>query len=70
MWELAALYGKPIQGVCGATIHVSGGYDFISAMEPFGGTVHEIKNVAEGFYFLSGLVGYAFTDAMLDRVGG
>lgn len=71
MQELAALYGKPIQGVYGATVFVPGGYDFISDMEQYGGTVQTIKeNVGDG-YRLSGVVGnYIFTDAMLDRVGG
>lgn len=69
MQELAALYGKPIQGVYGATIHVPGGFDFVSEMEPLGGTVQEIVKVEGGHYYLSGAGDYAFTDAMLDRVG-
>ena len=71
MQGLAALYGKPIQGVCGATVVVPGGYDFISNMEQYGGTVQTIKeNVGDG-YRLSGVEGdYIFSDAMLDRVGG
>ena len=70
MQELAALYGKPVQGVYGATIHVPGGFDFVRGMEHFGGTVQKIVTVQEGHYYLSGAGGYAFTDAMLDRVGG
>lgn len=71
MQELAALYGKPIQGVYGATVFVPGGYDFISDMEQYGGTVQTIKeNVGDG-YRLSGVDGnYIFTDAMLDKVRG
>lgn len=69
--ELAALYGKPVQGVCGATIHVPGGFDFVSAMEPFGGTIRTIEENLDYGYRLSGVEGdYVFTDAMLDRVGG
>ena len=71
MQELAALYGKPIQGVYGATIHVPGGFDFTSNMEHYGRTVRTIeKNLGYG-YRLSGVDGdYIFTDAMVDRVGG
>ena len=70
MQKLAALYGKPIQGIYGATIVMPGGYDFISNMEQYGGTIQTIKeNVGDG-YRLSGVDGdYIFTDAMLDRVG-
>lgn len=72
MQELASLYGKPIQGVCGATVVVPGGYDFTSNMEQYGGTIHTIEKVlAGGGYYLSGVDGnYTFKDAMLDRVGG
>ncbi len=69
--ELAALYGKPHQGVCGATVVVPGGYNFTSNMEHYGGTIRTIEeNLGDG-YRLSGVDGnYTFTDAMLDRVGG
>lgn len=71
MQELAALHGKPIQGVCGATIVVPGGFDFISDMEQYGGTVRTIEENLGYGYHLSGVDGdYIFTDAMLDRVGG
>lgn len=70
MQELAALYGKPIQGVHGATIHVPGGFDFVSEMEPLGGTVQTIKACLGYGYYLSVVDGFVFTDAMLDRVGG
>lgn len=71
MQELAALYGKPHQGVCGTTIVVPGGFDFISNMEQYGGTVRTIEEDFSYGYHLSGVEGnYIFTDAMLDRVGG
>lgn len=72
MQELAALYGKPIQGAYGATIHVLGGFDFISDMEQYGGTVRKIEKTLGTYgYRLSDVDGdYIFTDAMLDRVGG
>lgn len=68
MQKLAALYGRPIQGIYGATIVVPGGFNFTSNMEQYGGTIHTI---AGGGYHLSGInASYTFTDAMLDRVGG
>ena len=33
MQKLAALYGRPIQGIYGATIVVPGGFNFTSNME-------------------------------------
>ncbi|MCX4384587.1 MAG: hypothetical protein OSJ39_02155 [Clostridia bacterium] len=72
MQKLAALYGRPIQGIYGATIVVPGGFNFTSNMEQYGGTIHTIEKVfAGGGYHLSSVNGnYTFTDAMLDRVGG
>lgn len=71
MQELAALYGKPIQGVCGATVVVPGGYNFTSNMEQYGGTIRTIEAVLVDGYHLGGTDwNYIFTDAMLDRVGG
>lgn len=71
MAELSAKYGKPYQGVCGTTITIPSGFNFTSAMEPYGGTVQIIKNTfAKNGYYLSGVNGrYVFTDEMLDRVG-
>ena len=70
MQELASLYGKPIQGIYGATVVVPGGFDFISDMEHYGGTIQTIaENLGYG-YRLSDVKGdYVFTDAMLDIVG-
>lgn len=70
MQELAALYGKPIQGVCGAMVVVPGGFNFTSNMEHYGGTIQTIEeNLGDG-YRLSCVDGnYIFTDAMLDRMG-
>ena len=35
MQELAARYGKPHQGVCGATVVVPGAFNFTSAMRAY-----------------------------------
>lgn len=72
MQELAALYGKPIQGVCGAAVVVPGGYNFTSNMEHYGGTIQTVMEVFKNEGYRLGDVDgrYIFTDAMLDRVGG
>lgn len=72
MQELSAKYGKLHQGVCGATVVVQGGFNFTSAMEPYGGTIRTIASVfGKNGYYLSGINdGYIFTDAMLDKVRG
>ncbi len=71
MQELAALYGKPHQGYCGAMVIVSGGYNFVSGMEQFGGTVQAVTEIYkdEGYRLGNADGRYIFTDAMLDRVG-
>lgn len=69
--ELSSLYGYPYQGVSGATIVMSDGFNFTSAMEPYCGKVMTIKKAFNFGYYLEGIDGnYIFTDAMLDRVGG
>lgn len=72
MAELAAKYGKPYQGVCGATVTIPSGFNFTSAMEPYGGTFQTIINTfSKNGYYLSGVNGgYVFTDEMLDGIVG
>lgn len=72
MQELSARYGKPHQGVCGATVVVPGAFNFTSAMEPYGGTIQMVTSIfGQNGYYLGGIKGgYVFTDAMLDKVVG
>ena len=71
MQELAAKYGKPHQGICGATVVMPGAFTFTSAMEPYGGTIFTVSSIfGKNGYYLSGVKeGYVFTDEMLDKVG-
>lgn len=74
MQELAAQFGKPHQGICGAAVVVPGGMNFTSAMEPCGGKVFTIRSKLKIGYYLEGHEGlagnYCFTDEMLDKMIG